>query len=109
MVQAKKKPTVKKLVKPKAKKAVAVKSVVLPTATSKLLSRSEGLEVDFKRDAEAVKQDDLVAFANSGGGTILVGVDESKGKNGAQLDSCEWPIERCSILLAPVSMWYLAR
>ena len=80
MVQAKKRSTVK----PKVKKAVAIKSAILPTATSKLLSRSEGLEVDFKRDAEAVKQDDLVAFANSGGGAILVGVDESKGKNGAQ-------------------------
>ncbi len=84
MVQPKKKSTAKKIVKPKVKKAVAVKSVILPVATSKLLSRSEGLEVDFKRDTEAVKQDDLVAFANSGGGVILVGVDESKGKNGAQ-------------------------
>lgn len=84
MVQAKKKSVVKKIVKPKVKKGVAFKSVILPIATSKLLSRSEGLEVDFKRDAEAVKQDDLVAFANSGGGAILVGVDESKGKNGAQ-------------------------
>lgn len=83
MVQAKKKSVVKKLVNPNVKKAVAVKSVILSPATSKLLSRSEGLEVDFKRDADAVKQDDLVAFANSGGGTILVGVDESKGKNGA--------------------------
>lgn len=64
--------------------AVAAKTVVLPTATGKLLSHAEGLEVDFKRDADAVKQDDLVAFANSGGGVILVGVDESKGKNGAQ-------------------------
>lgn len=84
MVQAKKKSNAKKSVKPKVKMAVAVKSVILPIATSKLLSRSEGLEVDFKRDAEAVKQEDLVAFANSGGGVILVGVDESKGKNGAQ-------------------------
>jgi len=84
MIQAKKKSTAKKIVKPKVQKTVAVKSVSLPVATSKLLSRSEGLEVDFKRDAEAVKQDDLVAFANSGGGVILVGVDESKGKNGAQ-------------------------
>ncbi len=80
MVQTKR----KSIVKPKAKKAVAIKSVILPVATSKLLSRSEGLEVDFKRDAESIKQDDLVAFANSGGGTILAGVDEVKGKNGVQ-------------------------
>jgi len=31
-----------------------------------------------------VKHDDLVAFANSGGGVILVGVDEELGKNGVQ-------------------------
>lgn len=84
MVQAKKKSIVKKVVRPKVKEAVAVASAYLPVATKKLLTRSEGLEVDFKRDAEAVKQDDLVAFANSGGGVILVGVNESIGKNGVQ-------------------------
>ena len=52
--------------------------------TRKLLVGSEGVEVDFKRDAESIKQDDLVAFANSGGGTILAGVDEVKGQNGVQ-------------------------
>lgn len=82
MVQTKKKSIAKKIVKPKAKKAVA--SAELPIATKKVLSRSEGLEVDFKRDADAVKQDDLVAFANSGGGVILVGVDEITGLNGTQ-------------------------
>ena len=50
----------------------------------KLLARPEGFEVDFKRDSEAVKQDDLVAFANGGGGAILVGVDEVSGQNGVQ-------------------------
>lgn len=49
-----------------------------------MLAGSEGFEADFKRDAESIKQDDLVAFANSGGGTILAGVDEVKGKNGVQ-------------------------
>jgi len=84
MVKTKKKSSAKKVVKPKTKKTVARRSAVSPVATSKLLARSEGLQVDFKREAEAVKQDDLVAFANSGGGVILVGVDESTGKNGAQ-------------------------
>ena len=83
MVRAKKKSIEKNFVRPKAKKAVVI-SAYLPVATKQLLSRPEGLEVDFKRDAEAVKQDDLVAFANSGGGVILVGVDESKGRNGVQ-------------------------
>lgn len=57
-------------------------SGVIPT--KRLLARSEGLHVDFKRDAESVKPDDLVAFANGGGGTILIGVDEIKGANGVQ-------------------------
>lgn len=52
--------------------------------TKRLLTRSEGLQVDFKRDAESVKPEDIVAFANSGGGTILIGVDEVKGANGIQ-------------------------
>jgi len=76
MIQAKKKSTTKKILKPKVEKAVATKTFVPPVATGKLLSRSEGLEVDFKRDADGVKQDDLVAFANSGGGVILISVDE---------------------------------
>ena len=84
MVQAKKKSSAKKVAKPKVKKAVSTRSGVSPVATRKLLAHSEGIEVDFKRDAEAVKQDDLVAFANSGGGVILVGVDETKGLNGVQ-------------------------
>ncbi len=53
-------------------------------STRKLLARPEGFEVDFKRDSESVKQDDLVAFANGGGGAILVGVNEVSGQNGVQ-------------------------
>jgi ATP-dependent DNA helicase RecG len=75
--------------KPKAKKPSSKKitakelaSPIIPT--KRLLTRSEGLQVDFKRDAESVKPDDLVAFANGGGGTILIGVDEIKGANGVQ-------------------------
>ena len=84
MNKAKKKPAAKKEIKRKSEKAVATKPVALPVPTAKLLSSSESSELDFKRDADAVKHDDLVAFANSGGGVILVGVDEETGKNGAQ-------------------------
>jgi ATP-dependent DNA helicase RecG len=79
------------IVKPRSKakkpsgKKLAAKVPALPIiSTKRLLARSEGLQVDFKRDAESVKPDDLVAFANSGGGTILIGVDEIKGTNGIQ-------------------------
>src|SRR5215211_1427174 len=55
-----------------------------PISTRRLLTQSEGMQVDFKRDAEAVKPEDIVAFANGGGGTILIGVDEIRGVNGIQ-------------------------
>ena len=88
MAKAVKKSLLKKATKrtpsPQAKKAVVKLSEFPSISTRKLLARSEGFEVDFKRDAEAIKQDDLVAFANGGGGTILAGVDEVKGQNGAQ-------------------------
>jgi predicted HTH transcriptional regulator len=84
MVQAKKKPLTNKVTKSKTQKASILKPNISRVTTKKLLARSEGLEVDFKRDAEAVKQDDLVAFANGGGGVILVGVDETTGLNGIQ-------------------------
>jgi ATP-dependent DNA helicase RecG len=66
------------------KKSFSNQPEILLIPTRRLLSRSEGLQVDFKRDAESVKPDDIVAFANSGGGTILVGVDEIKGENSVQ-------------------------
>ena len=82
----KSKPTkaIERIFTPKTKKIVVEQTVYPSISTKQLLSRSEGVEVDFKQDAEAVKPDDLVAFANSGGGTILVGVDEIKGQNGVQ-------------------------
>lgn len=91
MAQAQKK---KILVKPRSlktgskklseKKTTSKRPEFSQISTKRLLSRPEGLQVDFKRDAEAIKQDDLVAFANGGGGTILVGVDEIIGANGIQ-------------------------
>jgi predicted HTH transcriptional regulator len=104
MVQSKK-PIAKKIVRSQVKKAVAVVSTDLPVATKKLLTRPEGLEVDFKRDAEAVKQDDLVAFANSGG-VILVGVDESKGRNGVQnglVVGCDVSDRECNKIVSRAS------
>ncbi len=79
-----KKAIIKKITSPQAKKAVVRLPEIPSISTRKLLAGSEGFEADFKRDAESIKQDDLVAFANSGGGTILAGVDEVKGKNGIQ-------------------------
>lgn len=88
MAKAVKKPLLQKAMKrkasPKVKKTVVKIPEIPSISTRKLLAGSEGIEVDFKRDAESVKQDDLVAFANSGGGTILAGVDEVKGQNGVQ-------------------------
>jgi predicted HTH transcriptional regulator len=78
------KKAIKKKPSPQVKKAVVKLPEIPSISTRKLLAGSEGFEADFKRDAESIKQDDLVAFANSGGGTILAGVDEVKGKNGIQ-------------------------
>lgn len=82
--KAKPKKSGKRTLMPQAKKVVVKQPEFALISTRKLLAHSEGIEVDFKRDAESVKQEDLVAFANSGGGTILIGVDEVKGQNGAQ-------------------------
>lgn len=56
----------------------------LQISTSKLLSKPESFGLDFKRTAESITSEDLIAFANAGGGVILVGVDEIQGVNGAQ-------------------------
>jgi len=53
--------------------------------TRRLLSLPEGLNVDFKREAQAVKASDLVAFANTAlGGTLLIGIDEYTTGDGVQ-------------------------
>jgi hypothetical protein len=52
----------------------------------KLLSHEEGKLLDFKAAPKGVKEHDFVSFANTDtGGTILVGVKESKGSNGEQI------------------------
>lgn len=53
--------------------------------TRHLLSLPEGLNVDFKRETQAVKASDLVAFANTAlGGTLLIGIDEYTTEDGVQ-------------------------
>ena len=57
----------------------------LTAKTKRLLASPEGYDVDFKSDADALKQKDLIAFANSAnGGTILVGVQEYTNASGVQ-------------------------
>jgi len=41
-----------------------------------LLSQPEGQYVEFKTSISASLSKELVAFANSGGGTILIGVND---------------------------------
>lgn len=57
----------------------------LSRRTQQLLNMAEGPRVDFKREANAIKSRDMVAFANSPhGGTILIGVDEITSIDGVQ-------------------------
>jgi predicted HTH transcriptional regulator len=50
-----------------------------------LLERSEGYELEFKEALHALEPEDMVAFANSNkGGVILVGVREIEIENGRQ-------------------------
>ncbi|WP_432695797.1 AlbA family DNA-binding domain-containing protein [Marinobacterium sp. YM272] len=57
----------------------------LSRRTQQLLSAPEGVNVDFKREVQAIRSSDLVAFANSPqGGTLLVGIDEYTSPDGVQ-------------------------
>ncbi len=47
-----------------------------------LLQGAEGLEVEFKREPKSLRPEDITAFANHSGGTILVGVEERKHPTG---------------------------
>lgn len=54
-------------------------------STDDLLRRVEDFALDFKRDVRGLHAEDLVSFANtSAGGVILVGVTEEPGANGRQ-------------------------
>jgi hypothetical protein len=57
----------------------------LSKRTQHLLNAPEGVNVDFKREVQAVRSADLVAFANSPlGGTLLIGIDEYTSADGVQ-------------------------
>lgn len=50
-----------------------------------LLSREEGMDVEFKQSIDALEVTDIVAFANSeNGGAILLGIKEIHLENGKQ-------------------------
>ena len=51
--------------------------------SKRLLHGQEGRSVDFKVDPKAIEAEDIVAFANANGGTILAGVEEIE-YNGVQ-------------------------
>ena len=54
-------------------------------STKQLLGRSEGFDVDFKKQADNLKAEEFVAFANSAsGGSLLIGVDEEADAQGRQ-------------------------
>jgi len=46
------------------------------------LEQPEGLETEFKLTVKALRPEDITAFANARGGTILVGVQEKKRQSG---------------------------
>lgn len=56
----------------------------LRVETKRMLEGQEGREVDFKEAPSGVKAEDFVAFSNTVGGSILVGVRETKGVDGRQ-------------------------
>jgi len=65
----------------------------LRAETKLMLEGQEGLEVDFKEAPSGVKAEDFVAFSNTVGGSILVGVRETKASDGRQ----HGVIVRCKI------------
>ncbi len=56
----------------------------LTEGTLELLEGQEGRNVDFKLDPGGIDAEDIVAFANADGGTILAGVSEAERENGIQ-------------------------
>jgi len=55
--------------------------------TKRLLAGQENRDVEFKINHKGVGTEDFVAFANAGGGTIFVGVEEVTSKEGYQSGS----------------------
>lgn len=60
------------------------KSQGLSKVTKAALLSGESETVDFKRTAESITTEDLVAFANRSGGTIYAGVEELSDSQGVQ-------------------------
>ncbi len=60
----------------------------LSNITKSFLELGETDQVDFKRVAKGLKPEDLVAFANAGGGSILIGVIEQT-RSGVQVGEVE--------------------
>jgi ATP-dependent DNA helicase RecG len=57
----------------------------ITTRSKGLLTKQEGLDVDFKSDLKGLHPEDLIAFANSPeGGAILIGVEEVRMDDGRQ-------------------------
>jgi ATP-dependent DNA helicase RecG len=51
------------------------KSMLSTEEVRKIINKEENLEIEFKESLSGLKSEDIVAFANSkGGGIILVGV-----------------------------------
>ncbi|WP_199620441.1 AlbA family DNA-binding domain-containing protein [Paenibacillus alkalitolerans] len=60
--------------------------MILYDDINKMINKEEGFDVEFKESVAGLKSEDIVAFANSrNGGTILVGVRDSKTEDGRQL------------------------
>jgi hypothetical protein len=60
----------------------------ITASTRKLLRSREGQHLDFKETIQALDVDDLAAFANASGGTILLGVAQRGGKT--TVAGCAW-------------------
>jgi len=60
----------------------------IKTGTRKLLCSREGQHLDFKEKIEALDIEDLAAFSNATGGTILLGVSQRGGNT--TVVGCPW-------------------
>jgi ATP-dependent DNA helicase RecG len=65
----------------------------------RLISSGENERVEFKKDVTKDIGEEIVAFSNSGGGFILIGVDDDGRLVGCDVDSCK---ERVSSFLSSI-------